>query len=109
MQTAPLKGYEIAKAGVTGLNKLMGWEMALNERKDVEGNLKSVYFSSKLLKFNAPVKKSETLQVTFQVSSPSHHLKNDKFNFTTMKKFGIIILLSCNYYIIGMWSECLSQ
>jgi hypothetical protein len=55
----PLKGYEIAQAGVAGLNKLMGWEMALDERKDSEGNLKSVYFSSKLLKFNAPVKKTE--------------------------------------------------
>jgi hypothetical protein len=58
----PLKGYELAKAGVEGLNKLMGWEMALDERKDLEGNLKSVYFSSKLLKFNAPVKKSESLR-----------------------------------------------
>jgi hypothetical protein len=56
----PLKGYEIAQAGVAGLNKIMGWEMALNERKDPEGNLKSVYFSSKLLKFNAPVKKTES-------------------------------------------------
>jgi hypothetical protein len=56
----PLKGYEIAKVGVAGLNKLMGWEMALDERKDPEGNLKSVYFSSKLLKFNAPVKKTES-------------------------------------------------
>jgi hypothetical protein len=55
----PLKGYELAKAGVEGLNILMGWEMALGERKDEEGNLKSIYFSSKLLKFNAPVKKTE--------------------------------------------------
>jgi hypothetical protein len=59
---SPLKGYEIAKAGVAGLNKLLGWEMALDERKDTEGNLKAVYFSSKLLKFNTPVKKSETLR-----------------------------------------------
>jgi hypothetical protein len=55
----PLQGYEIAEAGVTGLNKLFGWEMALEERNDENGELKSVYFSSKLLKFNAPVKKSE--------------------------------------------------
>lgn len=53
----PLKIYEIAQAGVSGLNKLLGWEMALNERKDDNGDLKSVYFSSKILKFNAPVKK----------------------------------------------------
>jgi hypothetical protein len=59
---SPLKVYEIAEAGVSGLDKLLGWEMALDERKDVNGELKSVYFSSKILKFNAPVKKSEPLQ-----------------------------------------------
>jgi hypothetical protein len=58
----PLKGYEIAEAGVTGLNKLLGWEMALDEKKDENGELSSVYFSSKILKFNAPVKKTELLQ-----------------------------------------------
>jgi hypothetical protein len=57
----PLQGYEIAEAGVTGLNKLFGWEMALDEKNDENGKLKSVYFSSKLLKFNAPVKKSDSL------------------------------------------------
>lgn len=57
----PLKPYEIAEAGITGLNKLLGWEMALNEKTDVDGNVKSIYFSSKILKFNAPVKKSEPL------------------------------------------------
>ena len=29
LQNTPLKGYEIAEAGVTGLNKLLGWEMAM--------------------------------------------------------------------------------
>jgi hypothetical protein len=58
---SPLKGYEIAEAGVSGLNKLLGWEMALNKKNDENGELKSVYFSSKILKFNAPVKKSEPL------------------------------------------------
>ena len=58
---SPLKGYEIAEAGVEGLNFLLGWEMALKENNDEYGNLKSVYFSSKLLKFNAPAKKSESL------------------------------------------------
>lgn len=57
----PLRVYEIAEAGVSGLNKLLGWEMALDERKDENGDLKSVYFSSKLIKFNAPVKKTEPL------------------------------------------------
>jgi hypothetical protein len=59
---SPLKVYEIAEAGVTGLNKLLGWEMALDERKDENGELRSVYFNSKILKFNAPVKKTEPLQ-----------------------------------------------
>lgn len=59
---SPLKAYEIAEAGVAGLNKLLGWEMALNEKNDENGKLKSVYFSSRLLKFNAPVKKSEPVQ-----------------------------------------------
>ncbi len=59
---SPLKGYEIAEAGVTGLNKLLGWEMALEKTSDENGELSSVYFSSKLLKFNSPVKKSEPLQ-----------------------------------------------
>ena len=59
---SPLRGYEIAEAGVTGLNMLFGWEMALDEKKDQNGELKSVYFSSKILKFNAPVKKTESIQ-----------------------------------------------
>jgi hypothetical protein len=59
---SPLRIYELAEAGVTELNKLLGWEMALDERKDGNGELKSVYFSSKILKFNAPVKKSEPVQ-----------------------------------------------
>jgi hypothetical protein len=58
---SPLKAYELAKAGVTGLDKLLGWEMALDEKKDDNGVLKSVYFSSKMLKFNAPIKKTEPL------------------------------------------------
>jgi hypothetical protein len=57
----PVKIYEIAEASVNGLNKLLGWQMTLDERKDQNGELKSVYFSSKILKFNAPVKKSELL------------------------------------------------
>jgi hypothetical protein len=58
----PLKVYEIAEAGVSGLNKIFGWEMSIDEKNDNKGELKSVYFSSKILKFNAPVKKSEPLQ-----------------------------------------------
>jgi hypothetical protein len=58
---SPLKAYELAKAGVSGLDKLLGWEMALDEKKDANGVLKSVYFSSKMLKFNAPIKNTEPL------------------------------------------------
>jgi len=58
---SPLKAYEIAEAGVTGINKLFGWEMALDKKSDENGDLKSVYFSSRIIKFNAPVKKSEPL------------------------------------------------
>ncbi len=53
----PVKAYEIAEVGITGLNKLLGWQMALYKNTDEKGDLKSVYFSSKILKFNAPVKK----------------------------------------------------
>jgi hypothetical protein len=57
-----LKAYELAEAGVSGLNRLFGWEMALDKKNDENGKLKSVYFSSKILKFNAPVKNSEPPQ-----------------------------------------------
>jgi hypothetical protein len=55
---APLQPYEIAEAGIEGLNRLLGWEMALVKTSDEEGELQSYYFSSRVLKFNAPVKKS---------------------------------------------------
>jgi hypothetical protein len=55
----PLKAYEIAEAGIEGLNKLLGWEMALVRNNDEEGDVSSLYFSSKIIKFNAPVKKEE--------------------------------------------------
>jgi hypothetical protein len=58
---SPLKGYEFAEAGVSGLNKLLGWEMALDKNNDNNGELKSIYFSSKILKFKAPVKNTESL------------------------------------------------
>lgn len=59
---SPLKAYEIASAGVTGLNKLLGWDMTLDKNNDENGEVKSIYFSSKILKFNAPVKKTESPQ-----------------------------------------------
>ncbi|MGD0342882.1 MAG: hypothetical protein ABSA76_14360 [Bacteroidales bacterium] len=59
---APLKTYEVAEAGIEGLNKLLGWQMALVKTNDESGELKSVYFSSNILKFNAPVRKTTEMQ-----------------------------------------------
>ncbi|MBK8882611.1 MAG: hypothetical protein IPN67_09590 [Bacteroidales bacterium] len=56
---SPLRGYEIAEAGVTGLNKLLGWQMALDMKNDENGQPASVNFSSGILKFQAPVKKRD--------------------------------------------------
>lgn len=53
-----LKGYEIADAGIIGLNKLLGWDMSLQKKRNDKGEVMSVHFNSKLLKFNAPVKTS---------------------------------------------------
>lgn len=57
-----LKAYEVADAGITGINKLLGSNMTLQKTIDDNGEVKSVYFNSKLLKFNAPVKKAEPLE-----------------------------------------------
>jgi len=56
---SPIKTYEIAEAGIDGLNKLLGWQMALVKTTGEDGDLKSFYFSSRMLKFNAPVRKPE--------------------------------------------------
>jgi hypothetical protein len=58
----PIQTYELAEAGIDGLNKLLGWQMALEKTSDSTGNVKSLYFSSRMLKFNAPVKKAIELQ-----------------------------------------------
>jgi hypothetical protein len=54
----PVESFEIAVAGISGLNKLFGWEMALHKNTDENGEIRSYNFTSKLLKFNAPVKKT---------------------------------------------------
>ncbi|HLN55662.1 MAG TPA: hypothetical protein VK207_06705, partial [Bacteroidales bacterium] len=59
---APLKGYEIAEAGIDGLNKLLGWEMALTERTDENGTVKSLNFNSRMLKFKTPVKNNSSAE-----------------------------------------------
>jgi hypothetical protein len=57
---SPLKSYEVAEAGITGLNKLFGWDMALTLNSDENGEPSSVHFNSRMLKFNTPVKKSSS-------------------------------------------------
>ncbi len=54
----PVETFDLAEAGITGLNKLFGWQLALQRNTDESGEVKSYYFSSKLLKFNTPVKKA---------------------------------------------------
>lgn len=53
----PVRGYDLAAASIVSINKLLGWDMALVKTNNREGELKSVYFSSAVLKFNVPVKK----------------------------------------------------
>ena len=53
----PIRGYEIAEAGVTGINKLLGWEMVFEKTSNAAGEVKSVNFSSKMLKIQTPVNK----------------------------------------------------
>jgi hypothetical protein len=56
-EKGPLKAYEIADAGISGLNKLFGWDMSLDKKRNDKGEVTAVHFSSKILRFNAPVKK----------------------------------------------------
>jgi len=58
-QDKPLKAVEIAEASVTGLNKILGWEMALGEESSNEGKTRKIYFNSRILKINAPANKTE--------------------------------------------------
>jgi len=58
MPERPVERFELASAGITGINKLLGWEMALHKNTDEKGEVKSYVFTSSLLKFNAPVKRT---------------------------------------------------
>jgi hypothetical protein len=49
--------YDIADAGINKLNKFFGWDMSLHESKNEKGEVKSVQFNSKLVRFSTPVKK----------------------------------------------------
>jgi len=54
----PVDGYMIAGACVKGVNSVLGWDMDLERVLSDEGNPLAVNFSSSLLSFSAPVKKS---------------------------------------------------
>jgi hypothetical protein len=57
MPERPVERFELATAGITGINKLLGWEMALHKNTDESGELKSYVFTSGFLKFNAPARR----------------------------------------------------
>ncbi len=50
--TDKLKVYEVADAGISGLNKLLGWEMQFEKEKAEDGKLASFKFTSQLLKLD---------------------------------------------------------
>ena len=52
-------GYLIANACIRGVNRVLGWEMELEQEKTNEGELLVTNFSSSLLTFSAPAKKTE--------------------------------------------------
>jgi hypothetical protein len=58
-ETGSLKAYEIADAGINGLNRLFGLEMSLQKKRDEKGELKALRFNSRFIKFNAPVKRAQ--------------------------------------------------
>lgn len=49
--------FDIAQAGVQGINKIAGTQMTLERIYDQNGNLDKTEFSSKLIAFSTPVKK----------------------------------------------------
>jgi hypothetical protein len=55
---SPLKAHEIASAGITGINKLLGWEMDLDITEKETGEANSLAFTSRLIKFQTPIKKA---------------------------------------------------
>lgn len=52
-------GYLIANACIRGVNRVLGWEMELEQEKTNEGELLVTNFSSSLLTFSAPAKKTQ--------------------------------------------------
>jgi hypothetical protein len=56
--TERVKPIELADATVTGINKLLGWEMKLEKKSDDSGTLNSISFASQLIKFEHNIKNS---------------------------------------------------
>lgn len=55
----PLNRYELAKGGVNGLNRILGWEMAVKPDGNDDGVIESFQFSSKILNFSVPLKNND--------------------------------------------------
>lgn len=51
-------GYIIANACIRGINTVLGWDMELEQENNINGELLSTNFSSSLLTFSAPAKKT---------------------------------------------------
>lgn len=56
--TERLQPIELANATVTGINKLLGWEMKLEKESNENGMLNSISFTSQLIKFDHKLKNS---------------------------------------------------
>lgn len=50
---------ELADATVTGVNKLLGWEMKLEKERNKNGMLNSISFTSQLIKFDHKLKNND--------------------------------------------------
>jgi len=53
-----LKAWEIADAGIKGVNSLLGWNMELQAEKTEDGKLKDISFTSELIKFDRKARKN---------------------------------------------------
>ena len=58
-KASPLTAYEIAGAGLNGVNWLLGWNMELAKLESSDQDREVLSFNSRLLKFNAPKKVTE--------------------------------------------------
>ena len=56
--TEKVKPIELADATVSGINKLLGWEMKLEKKSDDNGTLNGISFASQLINFDHNIKNS---------------------------------------------------